>query len=284
MKPPLKRVDRIRTVLETEEAAKPLEEAVFQNRLSAWRERVFKAYTSLVVRKEADGQAKVDALWKEDQYLLNVLHPESEFPLQSFEKKMLSLILLNACREPLGEQVNYLAASYAHEKAAKLQATQISLERAGKDVTNVKVDADFAWRNARGAWNKYLERYHVSPQSLPKRLAEIPQRGTARELENVLYLWEQLHLDVHATIEARLRLAEAQQRLQGSSPALQALLADLDAFQKSDLPKSLSEFRERVRGNPLAAQRLELLARDWGPQGNIHWLREAAGARTEKGN
>jgi hypothetical protein len=277
-----KRLDRMRTVLETEEAAKPLEEAAFQKRLDAWRARVFEAYLSLVVRKEAGGQGKVDALWNEDQYLLNVLHPDSDFPLERFEKKMLSLIVLNACREPLGQQVNYLIASSLHETAAKLQATQTLLEGAGKDTTNIKVDVDFAWRNARRAWNKYLEHYLFSPQSVPKRLVEIQQRWNGGDLEYALNLWEQLHLDVHTNIEARLRLSEAQQRLQGSSPALQDLLTDLSAIQKSDLPKNLSEFQEKVRANKVAAQRLELLARDWAPQGNIHWLHETARLRMEK--
>jgi len=169
-----------------------------------------------------------------------------------------------------------------HETAAKLQATQTLLEGAGKDTTNIKVDVDFAWRNARGAWNKYLERYLLTPQSVPKRLVDIQQRWNAGDLESTLNLWEQLHLDVHTTIEARLRLSEAQQHLQGSSPALQELLADLSAFQKSDLPKNLSEFRERVRANSVAAQRLELLARDWAPQGNMHWLSETARVRMKK--
>jgi hypothetical protein len=147
----------------------------------------------------------------------------------------------------------------------------------------VKDNADYAWKNARGAWNKFLERYLVSAKGLPERLAEIVQRWNKGDLDAALNLWEHLHLDIHITIEARSRLAEAQQRLLGSSPALQDLVADVDALQKSALPKTLNECTEKARANPVLARRLELLARDWGPQGNMHWLREAARGRLDKG-
>jgi hypothetical protein len=278
----LKRVDRMRGVLETEEAAKPLEEDVFKKRLKDWRARVNEAYISFLVRKEASGEAKVEALWNEDQYLRNVFQIDSDFPLEKFEKKFLSLILFNACREPLGQQVNYLVASCVHEKAAQLQANLTTRAGAGKDVAAVRDDAGYAWKNARGQWNKFLDRYQFSVQAVPRRLAEIGQRWNNNEREAALNLWEQLHLDIHTTIEARLRLAEAQEQVQASSPALGDLEADLEALRKSDLPKVLNECLEKAGAAPALAQRLELLARDWSPQGYVHWMRESARGRLPK--
>jgi len=274
----LNRIDRMRTVLETEEAAKPLEETVFKKQLQDWRARVNEAYIALLVRKEASGQAKVNSLWGEDEYLLNVLQVDSEIPLERFEKKLLSVILLNACREPLGQQVSYLVASCLHEKACQLQANHDILAAAGKDVTIVKENADYAWRNDRSAWYKYLERYQLSPQSLPKRLLEIQQRWNRGELEIAVNLWEQLHLDIHATLEARLRWVEAQKQLQTKSPALNDLLAFLDTLQKSDLSKSLNLCLEQTAA-PSLTWRLGMLARDWGPRGNLYWLGEEAKRR-----
>jgi hypothetical protein len=269
----LRRIERIRTVLETEEAAKPLEEAELKKQLSAWRARLKEAYVSLLVRQEASGQAKVDALWNEDEYLLNVLNVESEMPLQNFQKKTLSLIFLNACREPLSQQAAYLGASCWHERAAHSSANQEVLAAAGKDNAVVKAKAADQWRNARGSWNKLLDRHQFSPQSLPRRLAEISQRWNLKDFDGAVNLWEQLHLDMHSSFEARLRLGEAQLQVQQAAPALQDLLSDLDAFEKSDLPKHLQMIQDKAKKSPLAF-RLELLARDWAPQGNIHWLRQ----------
>ncbi len=270
-----KRLDRIRTVLETEEAATPLEKAAFQKQIADWRKHVRQAYISLLVHKEPGGQAKVTALWNEDQYLLNVLQVDSEIPLESYSKKTLSLIILNACREPLGRQVSYLAASCLHEKAAQLQANLDFLASAGKNVAIVKENADFAWRDARGAWTKYLDRYALFPQNIPKRLKEIALRWNPGNVDNAVSLWEQLMLDMHATFEARLLLAETQVYLKSSDSGLQELLEELDAYQNSELPKTLAKYVENAKANGQVAKSLELLNRDWQPQGNIYWLRES---------
>ena len=157
--------------------------------------------------------------------------------------------------------MNYLLASTLHENAAKLQATRAFLEGAGKDVTNIKVDADFAWRNARAAWNKYLDHYLFSPQSVPKRLVEIQQRWNAGDLESTFYLWDSCHLDVHSTIEARLRLSECETAPSRLSSALQDLLADLARLSKKRLAQEAERIPGKVCANSVAAQRLELLAR-----------------------
>ncbi len=277
----LKRVDRIRNVLEAEEAANPLQGPDFARELNAWRARVQEAYIAKIVRKDPNGSALVDSIWSDDQYLLNVLQADSEIPLNRFEKKLLSTLLFNVCRESLGQQGNYLVAACFHEKAAQLQANEDSRAAKGQDVAVAKENAGYAWSNARGAWAKFHDRYGLNPRSLPQRLSAIQRRWNQGDTSTALFLWEQLHLDMHTTFEARLRLAEAQAHTLKSSPALKELLADLDNFEKSDLPKQLSECREKARGTAIA-QRLELLARDWSPSGNIHWLRENVRARLNK--
>ena len=281
----LKRIDRIRTVLETEEAAKPLEESDFANRLEEWRLRVQDAYKAWLVRKEPDGPAKVNALWNEDQYLLNLLQLDSEIPLRKFEKRMLSLILLHACREPLGKQVSYLVAACWHEKAAQLQAHHDFVESSGKEASIVKQRAKDAWANARAAWSKYLDRYGFVNTGLSQRLDDIQRRWNGGSLELALNLWEQIHQDINATVEARLRLAEAQKflvDLKASAPPLKALLSELDLLQNSELSKHLSAAMEKARGNAMLAQRVELLTRNWVAQGNIYWLRESVQRRLEQ--
>ncbi len=264
----LKRVDRMRSVIETEEAAKPLESSAFKKQLSDWRARVQEAYIALLVRKEAAGQTKVTSLWSEDRYLPNVLKVDSEVPLEQPEKKLVSLVLLNACREPLGQQVTYLMASCLHEEAARLQASQEALGASGENVASVEENAQSAWRNARGAWtNKYLGRYQLSVPSLSKRLGEIAQCWNRGEPETAVALWEELHKEMHITFQARRRLAEAQEHLAGPKPARQELIAELDAFAQSDLPKNLLKNSEKARGSPALAQRLALLLRNSAPAG-----------------
>jgi hypothetical protein len=195
----------------------------------------------------------------------------------------LSLILLSACREPLGMHVGYLEGSCLHEKAAQLQANQDLLAAAGKDVTIVRGNALDAWKRARGQWISFLGSYRLSPRDVPRRLGEIQQRWNQGDLETALGLWEKLHRDLHVSLEAGFRLAEAQRHLQaGAGPALKELLANLEAFQKGDLPTHLTQCQEKARGMPVPARRLEFLARDWAPQGNVYWLQEAARARLSR--
>ncbi len=128
------------------------------------------------MRKSPDGPARVNALWTEDQFLLNLFQVDSEIPVQKYQKKMLSLILLSAGRDALAQHSSYLMASCLHEKAAQLQANQDHLAAAGKDVTLIKDNARFAWENTRREWNHFLGRYQVGTLDKynPARLAQAP--------------------------------------------------------------------------------------------------------------
>jgi hypothetical protein len=279
----LKRVDRMRNVLDSEEAARPLEDEDFKNMLNDWRARLSAAYVSFLVRNDPAGKAKVEALWVEDQYLLNLVSVDSEFPLQKFEKKFLTVLLLSACREPLGQEVNYLVASCRHEKAAQLQAGLQAWSAAGKDAAKIQEDAEPAWKNARSEWSRYVERYQLTPATFRTRWATIVQNWDRLDRETAVSLIEQLHRDLHISLQARLRLAEAQQHLKASNSSLPSLLSDLEALQASNVAKEMNECVDKARPTPPLANRLELLARDWGPQGNLRWLTEAARQRAGSG-
>src|SRR5262249_30724432 len=133
----LKPIDRMRSALDIDEAAKPQEDAVFREELNTWRSRVQDAYLSLI-KGDPTGPAKVESIWREDQYLINLLQLDSEIPLSSFKKRMLSTILFNACRESMGREVQYFLAASQHERAAGLQANQNVLAATGANVEIVK--------------------------------------------------------------------------------------------------------------------------------------------------
>jgi hypothetical protein len=119
---------------------------------------------------------------------------------------------------------------------------------------------------------KYLNAYALTARAVPGRLNDINKPGIAFDL------WEQLHLDLHDTLAARLCLAQAQRHLQGKSPAQAELLAELAALRKSGLSQALDQALQNARGRPALAQRLEWLSHDWSPQGHLYWLEESARA------
>lgn len=281
----LKRLDRIRTALEYEDSAQPLEDADLEKRVADWRRGVKEAYTAFLVRKEEGAQAKIAALWGEDQYLLNVLKVDSEIPLKQFNKKLLGHVVLSACKGALGEQVSYLVASSWHERAAQLQARVDFLHSQGKDNRYVKENAQHAWANARGEWNKFLDRYNLGASGFRRRLEEILTRWNQGDVDTALNQLEQLHLDLHTALAARLRLAEAQQHALTDPKiplrTIQDLAAELQQLQDGNMAKELTACLETARGFPQRAfaTRLELLARNWAPQGNMHWLKEGVQRR-----
>ncbi len=276
----LKRLERIRTVAEMEEAAHQPDNAAVQKRIAEWRERVRGAYLELA-RKESGAQAKVNQLWNEDQYLLHLFQVDSEIPLAKFEKKTLSFILLHACREALGQQVAELEAARWHEKAAHAQALADALAAQGKDNDRFQREAKSGWVNARGSWSKYLDRYPLNAVAVSRRLEAIHRKWIADEYEGAVALWELLHADMHALLDARLRLAESQTRL-GSEALAQStyntLLDDIAQLKKSDIQKGLAASQEGT-GDRVHAARLELLARSWAPQGHLAWLEREVRAR-----
>lgn len=282
----LKRIDRIRTPLEQEDfvgADKKQNEAV----IADFRKRLIDAYTAFVVRQDPDAQGKLNALWNEDQYLLVLLQVDGEAPpLNRAEKKALSAVVLTASREALGEQVSYLSASCWQEKAALYQGHVELLRTGGQDFKAVLQRAHEAWSTAASEWNKYLYRYRLRPSGIAARLKNLRELWERGEIEMAVGRWQLLHQEIHGSLEAQVRLGKSQSYLDdGKAAALhyQGVLEDIDMLQNSEIAKDLKDCLGKIRDLPqrsLATQ-LELLSRDWGPQGHLASLQEMVRRRLE---
>jgi hypothetical protein len=264
----LKRIDRIGSVIEQADAAAPIAESQFQQAIAQWRERLNEAYLS-------QDEGRVKQFWSEDQHVLALLQVDDPVPPQKYQRKMLTYILLRACRATLGNHVEALKAACWEDKAAKLQVQWDERRQAGKELRGIKDDAQSAWRNTRSAWANFLDRADVNPSQVRSRLEPIAFLWNQGQKELALGLWDQLHLDVHRALEARVRLAEANHRL-GQTPLAKAALAklrdDVAALTQQEQPrKLLQECLDQVRDQPTGthAKRLELLARDWTPDGTL---------------
>ena len=88
------RLDRIRTVLETEEAAKPLEEAAFQKRLTPGAPGSLRRMCPCWSARRPGARPRSMPYGTKISICSTFSTRESDFPLQRFEKKMLSLIVL----------------------------------------------------------------------------------------------------------------------------------------------------------------------------------------------
>ncbi len=270
----LTRVDRIGTVLEQAASAVPIAEETFQKQIADWRERVRETYLS------GDTQKK-QAIWQEDPYVVALLQPESPLLPQPRDRKTLAHILLRACREPLANQVEALRAQVWEDRAARLQAQADQRQREGR--APGKSDVASAWKNARSAWTSFVDRADVPPAQVSSRLAPAAALWGQGQVERqfALGIAEQVHLDLHRALEARLALAFANRRLGQNAQAqsgLTKLHGDLAALGKLEPPRKLLEAclqQARAEGSASAeAERLEMLLRDWTPDGHLAAVRQ----------
>ena len=268
-----RRLDRIRSVVEDAEFTNPKEEIDLVKEAAVWRERVFAASLAKA-NGEQGGAEEYRKIWEEDQYLAGLLQPDSDIPLRSGARRTLSKIILSACREPLGARANQLLAEISHDKAERADAILRLQRRTGKETKSAAVNARNAWVNARSAWTRYLDRYNLGPAAIPAQLQAIRLRWQREEIESALLLWENLHLELHDYVAAKLALIRA---LEGSGQStaltIDAVLAELSTLDR-DAPaaKELESCRNAARGEPLQ-RRLELLSRDWSPDGGFVWAR-----------
>lgn len=269
----LKRADRIGTILDQTDLALQLPEDQFQQQIAKWRNRVLEAYRT--------GDDRVKQIWGEDQFIWSLMQVDDAVSPQRYERKMLSHIVLRACREPLGNQAEAIKAACWEEKAAKLEAQAHERQRAGKDSARLRADVQSAWKNTHSGWGKFLYRGDVPLAQVHQRLAAISTQWQQGQHAMAIGLAEELHLDLHRALEARARQAEASWRLGAKASARAALTKlrdDLTTLEKLDEPrKLLQQWLDEMRGKPAAAtfvKRLDLLTRDWAPQGNLSALRE----------
>jgi hypothetical protein len=269
----LKRLGRIGDVIEHADYAQPIVEAEFQKQIAQWRDRLNSAY-------ESRDEARVKQLWAEDFYILSLLQADDAALPQKYERKMLTHILLRACREPLGNQVDALRAAVWEDRAARQEAQAAARRGAGKDDRTARDESAGAWKNVRTAWANFLNRADLRPAQAPARLAPVVALWVQGSREFAVGLAEQFHLDLHAAFEARIHQAEANRRLgqkQLANDALAKVREDLAALDKLPEPrKLLQDMLEQARSQPGPyAPRLELLQRDWtSGGGHLAALRE----------
>jgi len=271
----IKRVDRIGNVIEDAAFAAPIHDTAFNQQIAQWRDRVKDAYLA--------GEQKAKQIWTEDQYLLALLQPDDSIHPQKLERKMLSQIVLRACREPLGNQADGIKAACWEDRAAKLEAQSEARRQTGKQ--GGSQEAISAWKNARSAWAKFHDRAALTPAQLRVRIESINAVALQGQRDVALSLCDQLHLDLHHALHARQRLAEANRRLNQPKLAVQwftELRDDLTALEKYEQPrKFLQDFREQVRGQTHQLRRVDLLLRDWTPDGHLAALRQSVERRLE---
>jgi len=265
----LARIERIGSVLDQDDVAVPIGDAQFQRDIAKWRDELDDAYA-------AENEKRVMQLWAADQYMVALLEVEGERP-QKHPRRTLTLILLRACREPLGEVVEYVRASTWEEKAEKLAAQVRHAQAAGKPARSTEESAQRAWKNAQSAWQRYCDRAALGGGQVRLRLDWVKQQRQEGKFEPALAALELLHRDLHHFHDARIQRAEALAQAgnpQAARSVLETLHGQLVALEKD---KALAEEVELWRrdtgsGHPLA-KRLELLARDWTPDGNRYWVR-----------
>ena len=135
-----------------------------------------------------------------------------------------------------------------------------------------------AWSLAKSAWsNSYLNQ--ISLESTIKQRLELIQQQHPKDVENRIVLLETVHLDVQKYFQAKLRLAECMDHLQGTKMRdiiLRHTKSEIEAIEKAgQLSNAVSQHTEQFRNIPLAQQHLNLLARDWSAQGSYFWMKQS---------
>lgn len=270
----IKRADRIGNVIEDAAFAAPIHDAAFNQQIAQWRDRVKAAYLA--------GEAKAKQIWLEDQYLLALMQPDDAANPHKLERKTLSHIVLRACREPLANQADALKAACWEDRAAKLAGQAEARRQAGKQGGSQETVS--ALKNARSAWTKLLDRADLTPVQIRSRVEDIQVMLRQGQRDLALSLSEQLQLDLHHALHARLRLAEANRHIGQANQARLAVAAyvklrdDATALQNAEQPrKFLQDFLDQVRGQSAGAhlaRRVEMLLRNWAPDGHLAALRQ----------
>jgi hypothetical protein len=284
------RLDRVRGFLEDDSLVTQADDAELQKAVAGWREQAKAAYEALAANHPT-GKSQVNKLWAEDLYLLSLLQVDSEErPERSkkidseerperYKKMALTRILAYAVRGPLSQRVLWLRAMLWQDKAERDQV----LAGAKGAPKGAAINARNAWLNTGVAWDQYLDRADLSPAARTRRL-EAVRALAKRDGPGPAYagnLLEGLHLDLHRAFAARVSRARATSFLDGAKAAvapLRGLQQEVDALLEKGKDGSpavvAADVRQRLH-DPKAAplvRSLELLERDWAPQGYVDWL------------
>lgn len=275
-----KRLEWARGALDDFEFA-PLADATLRRHADMLREQVNAAYLALF-RKQPGGQEQVNRVWGQDQYMGALLLAKDR-PDTRLEKLELSLIMLSAIRETLGERVFFLNALCWHDLAERSQAALEAQQKgavAEKDVGKTAIaraakKAAADWLNARGLWQNYVERLAIAAP-VPQRLEHLRQVTT---LDYLAGRHQELASNIQRSTAARLFLAMAQLKLKESDAArstLEVLRADLASLRDSPWQKDLAVILERVPAGtqPVVRDTIKGVSDYLGPDGGIFWMQK----------
>ena len=225
----------------------------------------------------AKGQQAIQALWSRDQFIAWMIELNKEEKLGKHEKTVLTRVLAVGMREHFDFELARSQASTNHEKAVYAQAM---LQE--KPAEHARRDARQAWATAKSSWSSfYLDRI-VLDSIVQQRLEQL-QRVPENQIDIRIGLLETLHREVHKYFQAKLRLSECVEHLDGAKKCkqdLERIKIEIEEMEKKGLlhteienyNNSLAQLPPQVR--PFFQNRLDLLARDWTEQGNYFWMKK----------
>jgi hypothetical protein len=269
-----RRLDRIRSTLDDFETAEGNDRLGLKQASDSWRKRADEAYLDLI-RKNPSAGEKIARLWNEEtlDYLLRV-DREGAAPRVT-ESKILTRLILSAVHQPMSEQANFLLAGLSQDQAERAEVVVGRLRIQKRDPKVAEKKAFDAWKNAESGWDRYVHQSNLGPSTLPDQLKEIRK---LRDYPELALAWlEHVELQLHRYASAKMQLARAQARL-GKQVDLEPVAVELDPIAAADGPlaKEVEAFRELVRELPPEvretwSKRLDLLRRDYGPDGYLAW-------------
>jgi hypothetical protein len=304
--PLLRRQERLHAFVKDDGLVGLAGDARFQRECAAWIEKVRGAYTDAVLadpKLRAKATQAFHASWMQDEFvgwLIDVTKEkkmqdrqrppdakEDKPPDRRDEKTILTRILAVGTRDYFDTELARSQAAVSHEKADHDQAL---LRSQAKPNANEQKEIRAAWEITKNAWANF----YISPFLLTTRINDQLKRLREQELVNSrdlsarFEMLEQIHLDAHKYFQARLRLAECMEILDGAEAAktyLAQTKKEIEALEKDgrlrDEVKNLAQAIEteldpRVRDEfrQLALARINLLARDWSTAGNSFWLKQ----------
>jgi hypothetical protein len=225
----------------------------------------------------AKGQQAIQALWSRDQFIAWMIELNKEEKLGKHEKTVLTRVLAVGMRDHFDFELARSQASTNHEKAVYAQAM---LQE--KPVEHTRKDARQAWATAKSSWSSfYLDR--IGLDFIVQQRLEQLQRVPVDQIDQRIGLLETLHREVHKYFQAKLRLAECVEHVDGAKKCkqdLERVKIEIEEMEKKGLLhteiKNCNEFLAQLlpQVRPFFQNRLDLLARDWTEQGNYFWMKK----------
>jgi hypothetical protein len=294
-----KRLVQIRTLVD-EFGETQARERNFPAQVADWKKERREAY-AMWKSGAAGAKARLDALWNDDQFLLQLLlsqedddtnligiRPDKDNTKPRPEKRLLSKIVFAVVGETLHDHAVYLQALHWHEKAerASTRHEQLSAEK-GKGAKAVKTAEEKAadmWRNAEDHWKEFGALYRFTAKEFKSRLdtavvylVQIGQPQLAVEW------WDNVAREHRIAVSARMFYVDALLALSASNPKkldqAKQVLTELSSYLASlEQHKELRAFQEAVIGDltPQGRAMLEKLwFGDFAPRSTVYWQRYA---------